>query len=56
MGRAFPELQMYIPFIFGCAHCPSSLADNKGEVVVCTSVDTSKQLEKLFRMETVRMG
>lgn len=56
MGRAFPELQMYIPFIYGSKHCPSSLADNRGETVVCTSVASSQELEKLFRMETVRMG
>ena len=56
MGRAFPELQMYIPFIYGSSPCPSALADNKGEAVVCTSVASSQELEKFFRVEAVRMG
>ena len=56
MGRAFPELQMFIPFIYGARHCPCALADNKGEVLTCTSVGTSLELEKFFRIETVRMG
>ena len=56
MGRAFPELQMFIPFIYGSAHCPAALADNKGEVITCTNVATSHQLEMFFRVETVRMG
>lgn len=56
MGRAFPELQMFIPFIYGSRHCPSALADNKGETVTCTSVGSSQQLEMFFRVETVRMG
>lgn len=56
MGRAFPELQMFVPFINGSRHCPSSLADNQGEVITCTHVETSKDLENFFRVETVRMG
>ena len=56
MGRAFPELQMFIPFIYQSEHCPSALADSKGETMTCTSVATSKELEMFFRVETVRMG
>jgi len=56
MGRAFPELQMYVPFIYGAGHCPSVLADSKGEVLACSHVDTAEELEKFFRVETVRMG
>ena len=56
MGRAFPELQMFTPFIYGCKPYPSSVADNKGEVLVCTHVADAKQLENFFRDECVRMG
>lgn len=56
MGRAFPELQMFVPFINGSRHSPSSLADNQGEVITCSHVETSKDLENFFRVETVRMG
>lgn len=56
MGRAFPELQMFLPHVYGCEHCPSSLADNKGEVLTCVGVETAQQLEMFFRVETVRMG
>lgn len=56
MSRAFPELQMFIPFIYGSRHCPAALADNKGEAMTCTHVGTSLELEKFFRVETVRMG
>ena len=56
MGRAFPELQMYIPFIYGASHCPSVLADNKGKILTCCHVNSAQELEKFFRVETVRMG
>ena len=56
MGRAFPELQMYSPFIYGARPYPSVVADNKGEVIVCTHVKDAKQLEDFFRGECVRMG
>ena len=56
MGRAFPELQMYLPFIYGCNPYPSCMADNKGEVICCSHVSTSKGLEDFFRVECVRMG
>ncbi len=56
MGRAFPELQMYMPFIYGSDHNPSVLADCKGESLTCTHAASSVELEKFFRVETVRMG
>lgn len=56
MGRAFPELQMYLPLIYGCRAWPSCVADNKGEVVCCSHVSTPKALEDFFRIECVRMG
>ena len=56
IGRAFPELQMYAPFIYGCKPYPSSTADEKGEVIVCTHVTDSHGLEDFFRGVCTRMG
>ena len=56
MGRAFPELQMYTPLIYGCKPYPSAVADNKGEMIVCTHVTDATRLEDFFRGECVRMG
>lgn len=56
MGRAFPELQMFVPYMYGSNAYPAALADNKGEVITCTHIGSSVELEKFFRVETVRMG
>ena len=56
MGRAFPELQMFAPFIYGLKAYPGAVADNKEESIVCTHADGAKILEEFFRKETVRMG
>ena len=56
MGRAFPELQMFCPFIYGLKAYPGAVAGDKKESIVCTHADTAKILEEFFRMETVQMG
>ncbi len=56
MGRAFPEIQMYLPLIYGCRPWPSCVADNKGDVVSCSHVTDAKSLEGFFRIECIRMG
>ena len=56
MGRAFPELQMYLPLIYGCRAYPSVITDNKGAAVCCSHVDSAKSLEDFFRKECVAMG
>ena len=56
MGRAFPELQMYSPFIYGSLPYPCTVADSKGEVIACTYVESAKVAEEFFRVECVRMG
>ena len=56
MGRAFPELQMFLPFIYGSRPYPSCVADNKGEVICCSHIGGAKELEEFFRVECVRMG
>ena len=56
LGRAFPELQMYLPFILGSPPYPACLADNKGEVVAISHCASPKALEDVLRTEVVRMG
>ena len=56
MGRAFPELQMFRPFIYGIKPYPSVVADDKREAIVCTHAGGAKTLENFFRVECVRMG
>ncbi|XP_069112790.1 uncharacterized protein [Argopecten irradians] len=56
MGRAFPELQMYTPMIYGGKPYPSTLADAKGRRDVVLKIDTAKELENHFRRIVVEMG
>ena len=56
MGRAFPELQMYLPFMQGTLAYPTCVADNKGEVVAISHCDSPNTLEEVLRAEVVRMG
>ena len=56
MGRAFPELQMFAPFIYDCPCYPSALADDKGRRSVALYASNPKRLEDCFRQSTVGMG
>ena len=56
MGRAFPELQMYVPFIYGYPSYPSCAADEKGRVDAVSYCDTPKLLENVMRDTCIEMG
>lgn len=56
IGRAFPELQMFAPLIYGCKPYPSILSDDKGRKAVVLYADGPKRLENHFRDVVVRMG
>ncbi|XP_035686688.1 uncharacterized protein LOC118422924 [Branchiostoma floridae] len=56
MGRAFPELQMFGPFICGVDPCPAALSDDKGQRAAVLQVDSAKHLENHFRTVCVNMG
>ncbi|CAM9723965.1 unnamed protein product, partial [Heterosigma akashiwo] len=57
MGRAFPELQMVTFFIYdGLRPDTAALADAAGRTAVCTTAQTPKQLEDMFRKECIGMG
>ncbi|GAB2942484.1 DUF917 domain-containing protein [Nonomuraea fastidiosa] len=55
MGRAFPELQMVLPTLYGARATPMSIADEKGNKVVLDAVD-NHWAERLARSATVDMG
>lgn len=56
MGRAFPELQMICPIIYGLDPFPSTLADEKGRRAVILKCPSPKHLENHFRRVVVEMG
>ncbi|XP_033124834.1 uncharacterized protein LOC117123108 isoform X2 [Anneissia japonica] len=56
MGRAFPELQMFVPSIYGKSLVPSCLVDDKGQRAVILEVEDAKKLENHFRQTTISMG
>ncbi|NQV97363.1 MAG: DUF917 domain-containing protein [Acidimicrobiaceae bacterium] len=55
MGRAFPELQMCTPSLFGILASPMVIADAKGNTVVIDSAD-NHTAEKMARLITIEMG
>lgn len=56
IGRAFPELQMTLPFVYGSSSYPATLGDEKEKVVAVTYAESPKHLENFFRQKTVDMG
>jgi DUF917 family protein len=55
MGRAFPEIQMCTPTLWGISCTPMALADEKGNECVVDGV-TNEWAERLARAVTVEMG
>jgi len=56
IGRAFPELQMCLPYVYGCPAYPSGIADEKGNVLTFNKVTSPKQLENIARAICTSMG
>ena len=55
MGRAFPELQMCTPSIYGISAAPMGIADDKGNASIIDAVD-NLWTERLARSVTIDMG
>jgi DUF917 family protein len=55
MGRAFPELQMVLPTLYGVEATPMSIVDEKGNRGVFDTTD-NRWAERLARTVTVEMG
>ncbi|WP_214411239.1 DUF917 domain-containing protein [Sphaerisporangium fuscum] len=55
MGRAFPEIQMVLPTLYGVRATPMAIADEKGNRAVLDTVD-NHWAERLARSATIDMG
>ena len=55
MGRAFPEIQMVTPTLYGVSATPMVLADEKGNTVLLETID-NRWTETFARTVTVDMG
>jgi uncharacterized protein len=55
-GRAFPELQMSTPAIYGLPVAPAALVDSLGNEVVVQSAQNAEWLERLLRAACAAMG
>lgn len=55
MGRAFPEIQMCTPTVYGISATPMALADEKGNTAVIDTVE-NHWTERLSRSITVDFG
>lgn len=56
MGRAFPELQMFLPLIDGCPAAPAAVGDEFERGAVIVKCDSAKELETRFRDLCIHRG
>ncbi|XP_013405324.1 uncharacterized protein LOC106170126 [Lingula anatina] len=56
MGRAFPELQMFAPSIYGKDMAPACITDDCGNQGVILTAGTAKDIENHFRAAIQPMG
>jgi uncharacterized protein len=55
MGRAFPEIQMVTPTMYGVSATPMAIADEKGNAAIIETID-NRWTERLARSLTIEMG
>lgn len=55
MGRAFPELQMVLPTLYGVTASPLAFSDEKGNTAVLQTID-NHWTERIARVACVEMG
>jgi DUF917 family protein len=55
MGRAFPELQMVLPTLYGVTTSPFAFSDEKGNIGVLQTI-SNHWTERIARVATVEMG
>lgn len=55
MGRAFPEIQMVTPTMYGISATPMALADEKGNTAILETID-NRWTERFARSLTIDMG
>lgn len=55
-GRAFPKLEMFAPYFYGCNSFYFCVGDSKGRVVAISHSDSAQELEAVLRDTSVEMG
>jgi DUF917 family protein len=55
MGRAFPEIQMSTPTLYGVSATPMAMADEKGNSAIINAID-NRSTETFARTITIDMG
>lgn len=57
MGRAFPRVDMALPYVFEAAlPTPAMISDCRGNIQICTSSDSPRRFENLMRAAAVELG
>lgn len=56
MGRAFPRLDHFGPFVYGIPCVPTAICDESGNVIMMKAVRTFADLERFMRVLAVEMG
>ena len=57
MGRAFPKIDMALPYVFGKASpAPAVLSDARGNVQIIARVEDSHRFENIVRASAVELG
>jgi DUF917 family protein len=56
MGRAFPRLDHFSPFVYGVSCTPTAICDESGNVVTMSTVKSFADLERIMRCLSVEFG
>lgn len=57
MGRAFPKVDMALPYVFGqSTPCPAVLSDARGNVQIIASTEDSHRFEAMIRVVCQELG
>jgi DUF917 family protein len=57
MGRAFPKLDMALPYVYGQASpAPAVLSDARGNIQIIAGVEDSHRFETLVRSASIELG
>jgi len=57
IGRAFPKIDMALPYVYGAATpSPGVLSDPRGIVQLIASVDSARRFEDMVRSTSVELG
>lgn len=55
-GRAFPQMEMFTPYFYGCTEFSFCVADANGRVAAFSHCDSAQLLEDVLRNTSIEMG